>query len=73
MSSQHSFVGKIKNLFEDKKQLSVQEIYTIIVIQTTTNKSKPMDLKHKVRSSIYSLQKQGVIKRIDAGIYSIIE
>lgn len=63
-----SMVKLIRQMFDENKELTLKQIYDSLEenpkIEITGN-----TLKHRIRSSIYSLKKGNSIKRIDAATY----
>ena len=61
-------VKLIRQMFDENKELTLKQIYDSLEenskIEITGN-----TLKHRIRSSIYSLKKGNFVKRIDAAIY----
>ena len=58
----------IRSMFDENKELTLKQIYNGLEensqIEITGN-----TLKHRIRSSIYSLKKGNSVKRIDAATY----
>ena len=63
-----SMVKLIRKMFDENKELTLKQIYDGLEensnIGITGN-----TLKHRIRSSIYSLKKGNSVKRIDAATY----
>ena len=63
-----SMVKLIRKMFDENKELTLKQIYDSLEenskIEITGN-----TLKHRIRSSIYSLKKSNSLKRIDAATY----
>ena len=63
-----SMIKLIRKMFDENKELTLKQIYDALEenskIEITGN-----TLKHRIRSSIYSLKKSNSLKRIDAATY----
>ena len=63
-----SMIKLIRHMFNENNELTLKQIYDILEenpkIEITGN-----ILKHRIRSSIYSLKKGNSVKRIDAATY----
>ena len=63
-----SMIKLIRKMFDENKELTLKQIYDSLEenskIEITGN-----TLKHRVRSSIYSLKKGNFVKRITAATY----
>ena len=63
-----SMIKLIQKMFDENKELTLKQIYDSLEenskIEITGN-----TLKHRIRSSIYSLKKSNSLKRIDAATY----
>ena len=63
-----SMIKLIRKMFDENKELTLKQIYDSLEenskIEITGN-----TLKHRIRSSIYSLKKANSVKRIDAATY----
>ena len=63
-----SMIKLIRSMFDENKELTLKQIYDGLEensnIEMTGN-----TLKHRIRSSIYSLKKGNSVKRIDAATY----
>ena len=63
-----SMIKLIRKMFDEDKELTLKQIYDGLEensnIEITGN-----TLKHRIRSSIYSLKKGNSVKRIDAATY----
>ena len=63
-----SMIKLIRHMFNENKELTLKQIYDILEenpkIEITGN-----TLKHRIRSSIYSLKEGNSVKRIDVATY----
>ena len=63
-----SMIKLIRKMFDENKELTLKQIYDILEenpkIEITGN-----TLKHRIRSSIYSLKEGNFVKRITAATY----
>ena len=63
-----SMIKLIRSMFDENKELTLKQIYNGLEensqIEITGN-----ILKHRIRSSIYSLKKGSSVKRIDTATY----
>lgn len=57
--------------FENKKQLTLEDLYKLLSQNSDIN-IEPSKLKHRIRSTIYSLQQSKKIKRVGGAIYEKI-
>ena len=65
---QTSFVKLIRNEFNKGKELSLDQLYSILS-KNPDMKLTPSILKHRIRSSIYSLQQNNEITRVGEARY----
>ena len=58
----------IRKMFDENKELTLKQIYNGLE-ENSQIKITGNILKHRIRSSIYSLKKGNSVKRIDTAIY----
>ena len=68
---QTSFVKLIRNEFNKGKELSLDQIYATLSKNPDLKLSTSI-LKHRIRSSIYSLQQSNEVTRIGDSLYKKI-
>jgi len=72
MTKKPSIITKIKGEFIKTDVIKLDELYSILSQDNDLKSLSPIDLKHRVRSSIYSMKKQGCIKQISKSTYEIV-
>ncbi len=72
MTRQSSLTNKIRKEFIKKDIVTLAELYFIIE-QDEGIEHPRIHLKHKIRSSLFSLKKIGKIKLIGEGTYQLVK
>lgn len=67
--AEKGFTDFIRRLFESKNVLSVQEIYGHVLDTYPNYLTDAVEYQHRVRSTLYSLKKNGEIISVDKGTY----
>lgn len=59
----------VRDLFTNDKLLTVEGIYKKVLENKSVFSSFPTDYRHRVRSTLYSLKKNGEIVSVEKGMY----
>lgn len=67
--SKQSLSYVIKEMYKEKTTITLSELYNELKVNPDLKWIKDHNLKHRIRSCIYSLNKSGYLKRTDKSTY----
>lgn len=64
-----SWVETVRSVIQDKDKFTLKDVYDILSDHPDVTYTNPRKFKHRIRSTVYSMNKAGEIRRTAASTY----